>query len=105
MADRQKTKAKEPNLPIPEHPTPDQNPKPPVSVFWVQMGFFVTFWLIMLLITFLTYDFSRLFFEPILALVFPIAKENSLMKSLIIVSAFYWAGAIFGMAINRSKTH
>ncbi len=89
----------------PAGPPPDQEGPPPlpVSIFWVQMGFFVTFWLIMMGITFITYDFSRFFFEPILALIFPIAGGNSLVKSLIVMSVFYWAGAIFGMVTNRPK--
>ncbi len=77
-------------------------PKP--SIFWRQMGFLLTIYLGMLLFTIIAYPFSKQFIEPLMAFIFPIAEGNTLMKSVIIITVFYWVPAIIRLTIANKKS-
>ncbi len=76
-------------------------PKP--SVFWQQIGFLMTIYIAMLLFTIIIHPFSKQFIEPLMTFIFPIAEGNTLMKSITIITAFYWVPAIIRLAIEHKK--
>jgi len=72
------------------------------GVDWFRIiGFYGFFYVVFVLpMSIIGFPISKLLFEPIMQLIFPIAGGNSLWKTLLIMSLFYW-GTVGFNAVMR----
>ncbi len=73
------------------------------SVFWYQIGFLLVVYVGMLVFTVVAHPFAKQFIEPLVAFIFPIAEGNTLIKSVTIVTIFFWVPALIRLAIETKK--
>ncbi|MEM0951674.1 MAG: hypothetical protein AAGI66_05970 [Cyanobacteria bacterium P01_H01_bin.74] len=72
--------------------------------FFYFMGYYGILYLVVLACNILFFPISEQFIRPIAAFIFPIAGSNSLLKTLLITSGFYWGGVLFNIyVIQKAK--
>jgi hypothetical protein len=71
---------------------------------WQFLGYYGLIYLIFMLALVLGYPWAQKYAQPVAALIFPIAGNNSLVKNLIVDTLMYW-GMVLGytVVIQRSR--
>ena len=67
-----------------------------------QFGYYGVIYLILVLITVIGYGPAQEFAKPITNLIFPEYTEGSILKTIIVVTLFYWV-AVCAFGINWPK--
>ena len=72
--------------------------------FWTFIAYYGTLYLVGIVILVLGFTFGKDAFTPIMSLIFPIAKDNSLFKLVWTSTVVYWPMVlIWEMLIQRTK--
>jgi hypothetical protein len=60
------------------------------------LGYQLVTFALMLLVTVVLYPVSQIYLKPLVAFIFPLAENNSLVKTLWVTSGMYWLMAVIG---------
>lgn len=71
---------------------------------WYFLGYYGVLYLVVIVISVVLYPVSQLYLKPLMAIIFPIASDNSFLKSLLITTIFYWFGVLFNtLVIQKTR--
>jgi hypothetical protein len=62
---------------------------------WRFIGYYGVIYLVILVITVVSYPLAQEFAKPIASLIFPVAEDNSLLKNVLVTTAMYWGALLF----------
>lgn len=62
---------------------------------WRFIGYYGVIYLVILVVTVVSYPLAQEFAKPIASLVFPIAEGNSLFKNVLVTTGMYWGALLF----------
>jgi hypothetical protein len=68
---------------------------------WYFLGYYGVLYLVIIIVSIVLYPVSQLYIKPVVAIVFPIAAGNSLIKSLVVTTVFYWFGVLFNTLVVK----
>lgn len=68
-----------------------------------QIGFYGVFYLVFVLITVVGYGPAQEYTSPITNLIFPQYTGNSLVKTVVVISLFYWGAVLFKIFVLQKN--